>query len=94
MSEFFEVHIHGRLLRLRVDAGRAYAQELAAFVEEVMSQVMRQSNAPASDRIAMMAALSIADDLFQLKRQLAGQQEAVNRKVSQLIATSDRLLQQ
>lgn len=94
MAQFYEVLIHGRTLRLKVEDGQTYAQELASYLEETMSQVMRSSGVPASDRVAMMAALSILDELFQLRRQVAGQREAVNRKVTQLIEASDRLLQQ
>lgn len=83
---------------MKSDAGPDYVRELARYVEEVMDEieaVMRQSRQSATQRIAIMAALQIADSYFQTKRQietLDGDNAAVNERISALIEASNKVL--
>lgn len=89
-----EVRINGQVFKLRTDVGTEYVQNLAAYVEGVMREVARQGSSPASDRVAIMAALQIADSLFQLQRQMKGKAQVAHDKLNALITASDQLLEE
>lgn len=95
MAEFIEVRIQGQNIRLKADSGQEYVRELAKYVEGVMDEigsVMRQQRQTASQRIAIMAALQIADDYMRLKRRVEGGSSDFSEKVGALIRASDRVL--
>lgn len=92
MDPFLDVTIQGQTFRLKVDTGKEYVVELAAYVEGIMEEVRRHSGTAASHRVAVMAALQIADSLFQLRRQREGEVQSASQKVNHLIARSDQVL--
>jgi cell division protein ZapA len=58
------VQIFGKSYPLRGDADQEYTQKLAQFVEEQMQKVAEQSSAVDTQKIAVLAALNIANELF------------------------------
>ncbi|MBF0308939.1 MAG: cell division protein ZapA [Magnetococcales bacterium] len=92
MSKHVEVKINGQAFRLRAETGQEYVKELAAYVDKVMERIMRATNTPASDRLAIMAALQITDDFFQFKLKVNAKEEAFNQQVNRLIVATDRLI--
>lgn len=92
MEPFLDVTIQGQTFRLKATSGKDYVAELASYVEGVMEEIRRNSGTPASHRIAVMAALHIADSLFQLRRQREGEVQSANQKVGTLIAKCDQVL--
>ncbi|MBF0623255.1 MAG: cell division protein ZapA [Magnetococcales bacterium] len=93
MSESVEVKIHGQTFKLRTEAGKDYIRELAEYVDGVMGKMAQYSNSPASDRLAIMAALRIADTLFQVQREPQGRTATDERRLRDLISAADRLLE-
>ncbi|MBF0611278.1 MAG: cell division protein ZapA [Magnetococcales bacterium] len=96
MSNSVEVKIHGQSFRLRTEADELYVRELQSLVEGVISdleQLGRKSRTVDSHRIALMAALQIADDYLQLKRQVEGSKAEVQQRVHALVQNIDRLLE-
>ena len=91
MSDFIEVRIYGQLFKLRAGTEKEYVRELAHYVDDAMKMASKQSRAVSSERVAIMAALNIADTLFQHKRQSADKTEAVDERINKLVAQSDRL---
>ena len=83
---------------MKSDAGPEYIRDLARYVEGVMDEieaVMRQSRQSATQRIAIMAALQIADNYFQTKRQMEsmdGTNAAVTERINALIEASHKVL--
>ena len=61
----FSVQIFGKSYPLRGDANPEYTQKLAQYVEEQMKKVAAQSSAVDTQKIAVLAALNIANELFQ-----------------------------
>lgn len=95
MSNSVDVKIHGQTFRLRTDADPDYVRELETYVEGIITElekVGRKNRTVDSHRIALMAALQIADDYLQLKRNTEGYTAAVHAKVHALISASDQLL--
>jgi cell division protein ZapA len=62
------VEILGREYRIRGSADESYIREVARYVDAKLREVSRSSTMPASDRAAILAAMNIADELFQLRR--------------------------
>lgn len=78
------VHIAGQRLVVRSDADEAYVQRLAGYVDERVCEVQRSSKRVPSQSLAVLAALNIADELFQerekrteLKRKIRDKSRAV-----------------
>ena len=64
------VEIFGQSYAVRAGADPAYLQEIAAFVDAQMREVSRNAGAVDSVRIAVLAALNIADETFRLRAQV------------------------
>jgi cell division protein ZapA len=64
------VEIFGQDYAVRAGGDTAYVESLAAFVDAQMKEVSRASGAVDSLRIAVLAALNIADERFRLKEEV------------------------
>jgi cell division protein ZapA len=65
------VEIFGLTYTVRAGAEPGYVEQLAAYVDQQMREVSRASGAVDSVRIAVLAALNLADELFRLRDQTA-----------------------
>ncbi|MEO5355059.1 MAG: cell division protein ZapA [Magnetococcus sp. XQGC-1] len=92
MSDFIEVRIHGQLFKLRAGEEKEYVRELAAYVDNVMQTLARQSNTISTERLAIMAALNVTDTLFQQTRRAEGAVKTADERITRLITLSDQLL--
>lgn len=64
-----EVEIFGGTYTVKGDTDPAYVRELARYVDEKMRSLARKSpHTIGVQKIAVLAALNIADELFRLKR--------------------------
>ena len=90
MSDIIEIEVSGQRFRIRSHGGPDYLQELAQHVTEVMSKVQNSTHSPNSDRIAIMAALHIADELYQVKRRQEQERSERKQLIQRLLTVSDR----
>ena len=65
------VEIFGQDYAVRGGDDPGYVEKLAAFVDERMKEISRTSGAVDSLRIAVLAALNIADECFHLREELS-----------------------
>jgi cell division protein ZapA len=72
----------------------AYLQKLASHVEERMSELQRATNIIDSHRLALLTALHIADDYFQLQNQLQQLDRFVSRKSAEFVKILDQVTQE
>ena len=63
-----EVEIFDRIYRLRSDKDPEYLDELAAYLDEKMKEIAEVAPTVDGQKIAILAALNIADELFQSKK--------------------------
>ncbi len=63
--ESVTVTIFGKEYTLKGGADSEYVQEIAAFVDKRMSEVARNAAVVSTDRVAILAAVNIADELFR-----------------------------
>ena len=74
------VEIFGQAYAVKAGADPGYVEKLAAFVDEQMKDVSRATGAVDSVRIAVLAALNLADECFRLRRQAQDAQAAAQTK--------------
>ncbi len=68
MDQKVVVEIFGEKFSLKTDQDPEYLQKLASVVDKEMRTVSRQGNNLAPVRIGVLAALKLADEYFQLKK--------------------------
>jgi len=66
-ANLVQVEIFGQTYSVKAGDDAAYVQKLAAFVDEEMKDVSRASGAVDSLRVAVLAALNLADECFRLR---------------------------
>lgn len=79
----------GREYRIRGAADEGYVQEVARYVDTKLREVSQATSLPASDRVAILAAINIADELFQLRRTTHEEMSTIARKTESLITLLD-----
>ena len=87
------VEIFGREYKIRGVADELYIQEVAGYVDKKMREVSAGSSLPSQDRLAILAALNIADELFQQRKQSVDVQAGVEQKAHKLISILDQNLE-
>jgi cell division protein ZapA len=67
-TEDVEVEIYGQTFRVAAgEASTTYIQQLAAYVDERMHAIAHSAKTASLTRVAILAALNIADDLLKLR---------------------------
>jgi cell division protein ZapA len=64
-----QVEIFGQTYSVKAGSDPEYVQKLAAFVDEEMKDVSRASGAVDSLRVAVLAALNLADECLRLRQE-------------------------
>jgi cell division protein ZapA (FtsZ GTPase activity inhibitor) len=95
-----EVTIFGQTLKLRGDADREMTVKLAEFVDQKMREAvpstMSLSNVLYNERIArvaILAALNIAEELFQLRAEKENEKNLIEEKASAMLSLLEKELQ-
>jgi cell division protein ZapA len=87
MAEDVEVEIFGQTFRVAAgDATPAYIQRLASYVDERMRAIASTTKTLPLNRMAILTALNIADDLFKLQDRYDQSSQLFNTKADHLIA--------
>ena len=69
-----------------------YVKQLARYVDQVMTEVFENTSAVDSLKVAVLAALNIADERFAARKQLEALDETVNEKSEEMITLLDPLV--
>jgi cell division protein ZapA len=87
MAEDVEVEIFGQTFRVAAgDATPAYIQRLASYVDERMRAIASTTKTMPLNRMAILTALNIADDLFKLQDRYDQSSQLFSTKADHLIA--------
>lgn len=79
-----EVEIFGAIYNVRGRDDREYLQELAGHLDRTMREVAERAKTVDATKIAIQAALNIADELFQSRRQRDGERVEIKEKAGVL----------
>ena len=87
MADDVEVEIYGQAFRIATgDATPEYIQRLASYVDERMRAIAVTTRTTSVNRMAILAALNIADDLLKLQESYEQSSQLFNSKTDHLIA--------
>ncbi len=97
MKRSVTVDVAGQKFTLRTDADEAYVRSLAEFVNEKISEVKAPSSSGgrtlSTHALAILAALNIADELFQARQGHAELKQRVRDKAKRLDELLDKALE-
>lgn len=78
------VEIFGAVYSVRGTDDTGYLQELADLVDRKMREVAGHVNTTDTARIAILAALNLADELFRIQKRQDGERGEIREKVAAL----------
>ena len=84
-----KVSIFGQAYTINGDAPRDYILQLADYLNQKMEQVSTYSADINPTQVAILAALNVADEYFQLKKLKTGVDSEVERRTMALISMLD-----
>jgi cell division protein ZapA len=84
-----KVTIFGQTYTINGDAPRDYILRLAEYLDNKMEDVRTNSATTNPAQVAILAALNVADEYFQLKKLKFGEESEVERRAMALISMLD-----
>jgi cell division protein ZapA len=84
-SSTVHVEIFGQTYTVKAGADPGYVEQLAAHVDAQMREVGKTAGAVDSVRVAVLAALNIADECFRLRGQVQNAEGAVAARAQELL---------
>ena len=85
------VFIGGQRYVVKSDADETYVRILAGYVDERLEDVRRQSKAVPTQKLLVLSALNLADELFEERRLRAELKRQVRDKSKAVLAYLDRV---
>ena len=79
-----EVEIYKDSYKIVNDASPKYTQSLAKYVDEKMKDISQTTSTVSSMKVAVLAALNIADELFKVKQELKTEKEVIEQETDSL----------
>ena len=80
-----QVEILGQVYSIKGMEDHAYIRELAAFCDAKMREVQKGTGTSDAHRVAILAALTISDELFSLRRQCRTLEELAEHATTRLL---------
>jgi cell division protein ZapA len=90
MKTLIEVEIFGQTFTVTSEDEAKYVQELAAFVDQRIKRIGESTKATVPLRVAIMAALSIADEHLKARKQESEEAEIAERISARLLTRLDQ----
>jgi cell division protein ZapA len=81
-----KVHIFGEDFPIRSEAEPEYTKMVADYVDSIMKNVNRSMKPSDARIVAVLAAMSITDELFQARRGLKSLSEELKKKTEEILS--------
>jgi cell division protein ZapA len=94
MSAPVKVQIFGQTYSIRGELEERYVQKLATFVDEKMHAIAKATGVIDTQKLAVLAALAIADELHSLKTDLTNEEELLREQAERCLTLVERALKQ
>ena len=88
-----QVQIFGHTYTIRGEADQEYILGVAAYVDRKMREITNKLPVASLSKVAILASLNIADELFKERAQQEAQQKALGTRAARLNAVLDELLE-
>jgi len=86
------VEIFGNEYHIRAEADADYVKDVATYVNAKMQDIAENQKLVSSTKVAILAAINIADELFQERRKREQTEQDVSTKARQLTDVLTRSL--
>ncbi|HEY1470766.1 MAG TPA: cell division protein ZapA [Candidatus Acidoferrum sp.] len=94
MSPSTKVQIYNQTYSLQGDLDQAYLQELAGFVDAKMHAIANMTSTVDTQRVAVLTALAIADELNSLRKEKGEREELLKEQAERCLTLVERALKQ
>jgi cell division protein ZapA len=94
MSPSTKVQIYNQTYSLQGDLDQAYLQELAGFVDAKMHAIANLTSTVDTQRVAVLTALAIADELNTLRKEKSDREELLKEQAERCLTLVERALKQ
>jgi len=94
MSQSAKVQIFGQSFTLQGDLEQEYVQTLATYVDEKMRAIAEMTPTVDTQKIAVLAALAIADELHSLRKDRGQREEMLKEQAERCLTLVERALKQ
>ena len=88
-----QVQIFGHSYTIRGEADQDYITSVAAYVDRKMREITEKLPVASLSKVAILASLNIADELFKERAKQDEQQQLLDHRAARLNAVLDDLLQ-
>jgi cell division protein ZapA len=88
-----QVQIFGHSYTIRGEAEQEYILGVAAYVDRKMREITEKLPVASLSKVAILASLNIADELFKERAQREGKEQELSHHAARLNAVLDGLLQ-
>ena len=94
MSGPIKVQIFGQTYSIRGELDEKYVQKLARYVDEKMSAIADSTTTVDTQKVAVLAALAIADELHNMQRDRNDHEELMREQAERCLNLVERALKQ
>lgn len=94
MSAAVKVEIFGQTYAIRGELEESYVKELAQYVDQKMHAIAAATSTVDTQKVAVLAALAIADELHTLQRERGGRDELLRERAERCLTLVERALKQ
>ncbi len=94
MSSSVKVQIFGQPYAIRGDLDERYVQKLAAYVDEKMNAIADATATVDTQKVAVLAALAIADELHSARKDRTDQDDLLREQAERCLTLVERALKQ
>ena len=89
-----KVQIFGQTYTIRGELDERYVQKLAAYVDEKMSAIADVTATVDTQKVAVLAALAIADELHTIRKDRTDQEDLLREQAERCLTLVERALKQ
>lgn len=94
MSAPAKVQIFGQVYSICGELEEKYVQKLAKYVDEKMQTIAEATGIVDTQKLAVLAALAIADEFHSLKTELTDEEEMLREQAERCLTLVERALKQ
>lgn len=94
MSAPVKVQIFGQVYSICGELEEKYVQKLAKYVDEKMQTIAEATGIVDTQKLAVLAALAIADEFHSLRTELTDEEEMLREQAERCLTLVERALKQ
>ncbi|MGB2665267.1 MAG: cell division protein ZapA [Candidatus Acidiferrum sp.] len=94
MAKNVKVQIFGQVFPIQGELDEAYMQKLAEYVDEKMHAIVQMTPTVDTQKVAILAAMAIADELHSLRKERGEREELLKEQAERCLTLVERALKQ